>query len=154
MSAASTAAQQQAAAHLQHYFHQQVAEAMPRAFELAQRDGFALSRWLVNATMRVQPTVLPVLASTPSAAFLADFGVPTLLVLLFDQRQTPAVSAAARDALTSKYLADEDTQASIIGSAQRMARQAVQALQLEQAEHQALFGRVVAGSRAAETAEG
>lgn len=145
--------QDQAAAHLQHYFHQQVAEAMPAAFDALMRDPFTLSRFLVNHSMHIKPAQLPVLAGN-DPAFFASLSAPTLLVLLFDKRQPADVLVCARDALAEKYLADDDTQALVIGAASRKARQAVQDLELQQAEHKALFGRIVAGGRAIETAEG
>ncbi|MBT9495345.1 MAG: hypothetical protein IV107_23990 [Paucibacter sp.] len=130
----SLASRQQAAECLNTFFQAQVAEAMPKAFEAALVDAFSLSRWLVNATMRVQPAKFGPLDPATDLPMLAGLSVPTLVVMLFDKRQPADVTAAARDALAALYLQDDDTQALIIGAANRLARQAVRDLQAAQAE--------------------
>jgi hypothetical protein len=141
----------QAAASLKHFFDAQVAEAMPKAYRAALRDAFTISRFLVNGTMRVQPALFGVLAET-ELPMLRSLSVPTLLVLLFDKRQPAEITAAVRDAIEALYLADEQTMTVVIGAARRMARNAVQDLQHDKAEHKALFGRVGASVTAEQCA--
>lgn len=132
------------AAKLRHLHAQQIAEAMPKAFDVALQDAFAISRFLVNGTMRVMPTQWPVLDEA-DLPVLSSLSVPSLLVLLFDKRQPGAVTVAARDALSAKFLEHDDTQALVIRAARNIAHQAVQDQQLVRAEHQALFSRIAAG---------
>lgn len=136
-------------AKLRHLHAQQLAEAMPKAFDVALQDAFAISRFLVNGTMRIMPTQWPVLDVADLPA-LGALSVPSLLVLLFDKRQPEAATVAARDALAQKFLEHDDTQALVIRCARNIAVQAIQDQQLVEAEHQALFGRIAAGCRVAD----
>lgn len=148
---AGQAAQDQAAACLQHFFHQQVAEAMPKAIRASLADAQGLGHWLHMATLRIKPGLFGALDAA-DVGMLQSLSTATLLVLLFDQRQPAEILIAARDCLIGRYLADEDVQALAIAQANVMARQAVQALaqqpqreQLLRAESQALQGGDVPG---------
>lgn len=123
----SAADQDQAAACLRHFFHQQVAEAMPKAIRASLADAQGLGHWLHMATLRIKPGLFGALDAA-DVGMLQSLSTATLLVLLFDQRQPAEILIAARDCLIGRYLADEDVQALAIAQANVMARQAVQAL--------------------------
>ncbi|RTL40540.1 MAG: hypothetical protein EKK53_15235 [Burkholderiales bacterium] len=149
---AGQAAQQQAAACLQHFFNQQVAEAMPKAIRASLADAQGLGHWLHMATLRIKPGLFGPLDAA-DVGMLQTLSTSTLLVLLFDARQPAEIVTAARDCLIGRYLADEDVQAVAIAQANVMARQAVQALvqqphreQLLRAEAQSLYGVEVPGA--------
>lgn len=148
---AGQAAQEQAAACLQHFFHQQVAEAIPKAIRASLADAQGLGHWLHMATLHIKPGLFGPLDAA-DVGMLQTLSTSTLLVLLFDQRQPVEILIAARDCLIGRYLADEDVQAVAIAQANVMARQAVQALaqhpqreQLLRAESQSLYGLEVPG---------
>lgn len=140
---AAQANQQQAAASLQHFFHQQVAEAMPKAIRATLTDAQGLGHWLHMATLRIKPGLFGPLDAA-DVGMLRSLSSSTLLVLLFDQQQPGEILKAARDCLMGRYLADEDVQAVAIAQANVMARQAVQDLARVQAftraESQSLYG--------------
>lgn len=135
--------QEQAVATLQHYFHQQVAEAMPKAIRASLADAQGLGHWLHMATLRIPPSQFGPL-DADDVPMLGGLSSSSLLVLLFDQRQPAGITAAARDVLLGRYLADEDVQAATIAQANVMARQAVQELARTQAfaraERTSLYG--------------
>lgn len=142
------ASQAQAAACLQNFFHQQVAEAMPKAIRAALADAATLGDWLHQATMHIKPGLFGPLDAADEP-MLGGLSASTLVVLLFDQRQPAAITVAARDVLLGRYLSDDDVQALAIAQANRMAQQAVQDLhaaqhrqreQLQRAEDQSLYG--------------
>lgn len=147
--AAIAATQEKAAACLQHFFNQQVAEAMPKAIRAQMRDAATLGDWLHQASMRIKPGLFGPLDAA-NEPMLGGLSASTLLVLLFDQRQPAAITVAARDALLGQYLNDDDVQAQAIRQANEMARQAVQDLHRAQdlrrvqaftrAEHGSLYG--------------
>jgi hypothetical protein len=135
--------QAQAAACLQHYFNQQVAEAMPKAIRASLEDAQGLGHWLHVKTLHKRPVLFGRL-DAPETAMLPTLSVPTLLVLLFDRRQPADVLVAVRDALVGHYLGDEDVQALAIAQANKMARDAVASLARVQAftraERDSLYG--------------
>lgn len=138
------ATQQQAAEALQHYFHQQVAEAMPKAIRASLLDAQGLGHWLAINTLHKRPCYFGPLEAGDIGS-MPSLSVATLLVLLMDRRQPAEVLVAVRDALVGHYLADEDVQALAIAQANLMARKAVQALahradDLRRAEVQSLYG--------------
>lgn len=141
----NAAHQEQAAATLQAYFHQQVAEAMPKAIRAQLEDAQALGHWLHMASLRIKAGLFGQLDAA-DVPMLPSLSSSTLLVLMFDQRQPHAVVMAARDALLGRYLSDEDVQALAIAQANVMARRAVQelharqAMELRRAEQQSLYG--------------
>lgn len=104
---AGRAAQEQAAACLQHFFNQQVAEAMPKAIRASLADAQGLGHWLHMATLRIKPGLFGALDAA-DVGMLQSLSTATLLVLLFDQRQPAEILVAARDCLIGRYLADED----------------------------------------------
>lgn len=140
---APAATQEQAAACLQAFFHQQVAEAMPKAIRAQLADAAALGTWLHAATMHIKPGLFGPLDAA-DVGMLRSLSTSTLLVILFDQRQPAEVIKAARDALLGQYLNDDDVQALAIATANQMARRAVQELYRVQsftrAERQSLYG--------------
>jgi len=123
----SAADQDQAAACLQHFFNQQVAEAMPAAIRAQLQDALALGHWLHMATLRIKPSLFGPLDAA-DVSMVPSLTASTLLVLLFDQRQPAEVVLAARDTLLGRYLSNEDVQALAIAQANVMARRAVQGL--------------------------
>lgn len=146
---AAQAERAQAAACLQDFFHKQVAEAMPKAIRAQLEDALALGHWLHRATLRIKPGLFGPLDAA-DVSMLESLSTSTLLVLLFDQRQPAEIIVAARNALLSRYLSDEDVQALAIATANVMARRAVQALAQQpclnrvqaftRAESQSLYG--------------
>lgn len=140
----NAAHQEQAAACLQHYFNQQVAEAMPKAIRAQLTCALSLGHWLHMATMRVEAAQFGPLDPETDVPMLGGLCASTLLVLMFDQRQPAAIVAAARDVLLGQYLANEDVQALAIAQANVMARQAVRDLARVQAftraERDSLYG--------------
>lgn len=139
----SAADQDQAAACLQHFFNQQVAEAMPAAIRAQLQDALALGHWLHMATLRIKPSLFGPLDAA-DVSMVPSLTASTLLVLLFDHRQPAEVVLAARDTLLGRYLSNEDVQALAIAQANVMARQAVQDLARVQAftraERDSLYG--------------
>lgn len=115
-----------AAAALRHFFHQAVAQNMPRAFERTLHDAPLIAGWLQREVADSPATMVPVLDQPIERFHLDAFGSGTLLCLMLDRRQLPETVMAARDILLGKLLADEEVQAAVIRCANAFARQAVQ----------------------------
>ncbi len=144
--ASHTATQEQAAAALQHFFDQRVAEVMPAAFGRALGSAPLLANWLQRACAHgVCSQIGKLQDSDDDVLMVGSFSAPTLLALLMDSTQPDVITVAVRNALVCHFLADSETKAHIKADAEGLARRAiahlVQVQQLERAEAQSLYGR-------------
>lgn len=149
---------QQSPACLQALYHAQVAEAMPAAIRAALGDAKAIAGWLAGACEHTSPAAHFGPLDAADEPTLGSLSTPTLLALLFDQRQPECIVMAARNVLLGQYLSNEDVQALAVATANQMATQAVNAMrascqrrcqqaeQLQRAEHQSLYGMEVPGA--------
>lgn len=112
---------------------------------LADADGFA--DWLSGQCLATAPVTWTRMISAAAEDFCLT-QVHKLLALAADGSQPPLVRCAAMDAITARYLADEDTQARVISEANAIAAERA-AVALERKQELAAEAVAVLGYRRA-----